>query len=277
MQGLALTQRSTCRGPSKRVLTNHRVPRGVRAAVATGHAKVARANPAAILHRVEELPDGTVVLRFAEALTGGTGGRHVEVERNVVEFLQECTTTYCRLIDNDTIDNIVGTHVPLQPAQQLSHLVTTTAHNTVSALKETLSGHAHQHHHAPAINGRASARETQLAAVKTTPALAAVAPSAASQKPAAAAAAEQSSRAFQLAPTAAKAVAPVVLVAAAAAVVQVAKAMGLVGKLSGNTIKAWALRSWPAAAVIVAVAAGVLVWSGLNGRQSGKTLQLSSM
>ncbi|CAI5536453.1 unnamed protein product [Closterium sp. Naga37s-1] len=279
MQGLTLTQRSTCRGPSKRVLTNRHVPRGVRAAVATGHAKAARANGAAILHRVEELPDGTVVLRFAAAGTGGTGGRHVEVERNVVEFLQECTTTYCRLIDNDTIDQIVGTHVPLQPAQQLSHLVTTTAHNTVSALKETLSGHTHQHHHAPATTARASARETQLAAVKTTPAPTAVALPAASQKPAAAAVAAEleSSRAFQLLPTAVKAVAPVVLVAAAAAIVQVAKAMGLMGKLSGSTIKAWALRGWPAAAVIVAVASGVLVWRGLNGRQSGKTLQLSSI
>ncbi|CAI5475062.1 unnamed protein product [Closterium sp. Yama58-4] len=189
MQGLALTQRITCREPRKRVLTNHRVPRGVRAAVATGHAKAAKANGAAILHRVEELSDGTVVLRFAAA---GTVGSHVEVERNVVEFLQECTTTYCRLIDNDTIDQIVGTHVPLQPAQQLSHLVTTTAHNTVSALKETLTGHSHQHHHAPATNGHAAARETQLAAVKTTPArAAAVALSAASQKPAAAAAAAE--------------------------------------------------------------------------------------
>ncbi|CAI6010867.1 unnamed protein product [Closterium sp. NIES-65] len=219
-----------------------------------------------------QLPDGTVVLRFADA---GTGGGHVEVERNVVEFLQECTTTYCRLIDNDTIDQIVGTHVPLQPAQQLSHLVTTTAHNTVSALKETLSGHTHQHHHAPATTVRASARETQLAAVKTTPALASVAPSAASQKPAAAE--RESYRAFQLAPTAVKAVAPVVLVAAAAAVVQVAKAMGLLGKLPGNALKTWVQWSWPAAAVIVAVAAGMIIWSGVNGRQSGKTLQLSSM
>ncbi|CAI5475693.1 unnamed protein product [Closterium sp. Yama58-4] len=275
IQGLALTQRSSCRGPRK--LTNRRVLRGVRAAVATGHAKAARTNSAAILHRVEELPDGTVVLRFAEA---GTAGSHMEVERNVVEFLQECTTTYCRLIDNDTIDQIVGTHVTLQPAQQLSHLVLTTAHNTVSALKETLSGHTHQHHHAPATNGHASARETQLTAVKTTPAPApAVALSAASQKPAAVAAAaeNESSRAIQLAPTAVKAVAPVVLVAAAAAVVQVAKALGLLGKLPENALKAWAQWSWPAAAVVVAVAAGVIIWSGLNGKQSsGKTLQLTS-
>ncbi|CAI5499404.1 unnamed protein product [Closterium sp. Naga37s-1] len=278
MQGQTLTQRSTCRGPSKRVLTNHRVPRGVRAAVATGHAKVAKANGAAILHRVEELPDGTVVLRFAAAGTGGMAGSHVEVERNVVEFLQECTTTYCRLIDNDTIDQIVGTHVPLQPAQQLTHLVTTTAHNTVSALKETLSGHTHQHHHAPATIGHASARETQLTTLKSTPAPAAVAAlSAASPRSAAAAAEDESSRAIQLAPSAAKAVAPVVLVAAAAAVVQVAKAMGLLGKLPENALKAFAQWSWPAAAVIVAVAAGLIVWSGLNGRQSsGKTLQLTS-
>ncbi|GJP61020.1 hypothetical protein CLOP_g18228, partial [Closterium sp. NIES-67] len=141
--------------------------------------------------------------------------------------------------------------------------------------------------------------EPVLSAITSTPAPPAVAPSAAAQKPATAPAApavaraaaaaaveHQSSTATQLAPAAAASssisivtspVAPVVLAAAVAAAVQlVAKRTGLVRKLPGNTLKAWALWSWPAAAVIVAVAAGVLVWRVTKEKASGKTLPLLS-
>ncbi|GJP38400.1 hypothetical protein CLOM_g22841 [Closterium sp. NIES-68] len=307
MRGLALTHRGTSHGPIKPVWTNRRVARGARAAVATAPAKAIAKEESAILYKVEEFPDGTVMLRFAEAGTAaagaaGTGsGKHaaVDVERSVVEFLLGCRTPHCRVLDNAAIDEIVGTHVPLQPAQQLSHLVTTTAHNTVTALKETLSAHSHHqqqhHHHSPATNDHPL--EPVLSAITSTPAPPAVAPSAAAQKPATAPAApavaraaaveHQSPTATQLAPAAAASsssisivtspVAPVVLAAAVAAAVQlVAKRTGLVGKLPGNTLKAWALWSWPAAAVIVAVAAGVLVWRVTKEKASGKTLPLLS-